>query len=48
MRRMHPLALLGFLVAVGSLLAAERAVTIKKLDEDKRTIVVTAKGRTIP
>src|SRR6185436_12331002 len=45
MRRMHPLALLGLLVAVGSLLAAEAAVTIKKLDDDKRTIVVTAKGK---
>jgi hypothetical protein len=42
---MHPLALLGLLVAVGSLLAAEAAVTIKKLDDDKRTIVVTAKGK---
>jgi hypothetical protein len=45
MRRMNPLALLGLLVAVGSLLAAEAAVTIKKLDDDKRTIVVTAKGK---
>ena len=43
MRRMLPLALLGLLVGVGSLLAAETAVTIKKLDADKGTIVVTAK-----
>jgi hypothetical protein len=42
---MHPFALLGLLVCVDSLLAAEAIVTIKRFDADKRTIVVTAKGK---
>src|SRR5437870_1732660 len=45
LRRILPLALLGLLVGVGSLLAAEAAVTIKALDVDKGTIVVTGKSK---
>src|ERR1051326_599188 len=45
MRHMLPLVLVGLLVGVDSLLAVEAAATIKKLDADKGTIVVTAKGK---